>query len=144
MIIDALKDEYPLPALLEKLSLSKSSYYYEEVVSHQEDKYNSIRRKITELFHENKGRNGYRRIQGLSKRKGCILSEKVIQRIMREERLEVKTKKRKNTVPIRERFPHQCQMQCKGTFMPIDQTRKGLRTSPNLQFQQGKFIFHRS
>lgn len=95
VIIDALKDEYPLPVLLEKLSLSKSSYYYQEAVSHQEDKYNAIRRKIIELFHENKGRYGYRRIHGLFKREGCILSEKVIQRIMREEGLEVKTKKRK-------------------------------------------------
>lgn len=95
VILDALKDKYPLPALLEKLSLSKSSYYYQEAVFHQEDKCSSARGKIIELFHENRGRYGYRRIHGLLKREGCILSEKVIRRIMREEGLEVKTRKRK-------------------------------------------------
>ena len=52
VIVDALKDKYPLPSLLKGGSLSKSSYYYQRAVSRHEDKYSSIRRKITELFHE--------------------------------------------------------------------------------------------
>lgn len=95
VIVDALKDKYPLPSLLKRVSLSKSSYYYQKAVSRQEDKYNSIRRKITELFHENAGRYGYRRIHGLLKREGITLSEKVVRRLMQEECLEVKAKRRR-------------------------------------------------
>ena len=46
VIVDALKDKYPLPSLLERLSFSKSSYYYQKSVSRRKDKYNSIRRRI--------------------------------------------------------------------------------------------------
>lgn len=95
MIVDALKDKYPLPSLLKRVSLSKSSYYYQKAVLRQEDKYSSIRRKITELFHENAGRYGYRRIHSLLKREGITLSEKVVRRLMREEGLGVKAKRRR-------------------------------------------------
>ena len=95
VIVDALKNKYPLPFLLKRLSLSKSSYYYQEATFHQEDKYSSIRRRVTELFRENAERYGYRRIYGLLKREGTTLSEKVVRRIMREEGLEVKTKKKR-------------------------------------------------
>lgn len=91
----ALKDKYPLPVLLERLGLSKSSYYYQETAMQREDKYDGVRRRIAELFHENKRRYGYRRIYGLLKREGIVLSEKVIRRIMCEDDLSVKTKRRK-------------------------------------------------
>ena len=93
VIVDALKDRYSLSVLLEKLSLSKSSYYYQEASLKQEDKYNDIRKKITELFCENKGCYGYRRIYGLLKRRGILLSEKIVRRIMQEEGLVVKNKR---------------------------------------------------
>lgn len=95
MIVDALKGKYPLPSLLKRIFLSKTSYYYQKADFRQEDKYSSIRRKITELFHENAGRYGYRRIHGLLKREGIILSEKVVRQLMQEEGLEVKAKRRR-------------------------------------------------
>lgn len=95
VIVDALKNKYPLPFLLKRVSLSKSSYYYQEATFRQEDEYSSIRRRVTELFLENAERYGYRRIYGLLKREGTTLSEKVVRRIMREEGLEVKTRKRR-------------------------------------------------
>ncbi len=49
VIVDALRDKYPLPSLLRRVSLSKSSYYYQRAVSCLKDKYSGIRRKITEL-----------------------------------------------------------------------------------------------
>lgn len=94
-IIDALKEKYSLPTLLRRFSLSQSSYYYQETVSRQEYKYNGIHRKIAELFLENKECYRYQQIHGLLKREGGILSEKVVRQIMREERLEVKTRKRR-------------------------------------------------
>ena len=89
VMIDALKSKYPLPELLKRLGLSKSSYYYQEAVKKQIDKYRDIRNRIQQLFCENKQRYGYRRIYGLLKREGRIVSEKVIRRIMREENFTV-------------------------------------------------------
>lgn len=93
MIIDALKNRYSLPLLLQKLQLSKSSYYYQEQSLQKEDKYTLLRVRVIELFTENKGRYGYRRIHALLKRENIIVSEKVIRRIMKEEQLVVKIKR---------------------------------------------------
>lgn len=93
VIIDALKTKYSLPRLLEKLKLSKSSYYYQEKVISQPDKYFSVRIRIRELFTENKNRYGYRRIHAMLKREDFIVSEKIVRRIMHEENLVVKVKR---------------------------------------------------
>jgi len=93
VIIDVLKNKYSLPVLLDKLQLSKSSYYYQVHAINREDKYAEVRCKIIELFIENKERYGYRRIHALLKRENIIISEKIVRKIMREEQLFVKTKK---------------------------------------------------
>ena len=93
VIIDVLKNKYSLPALLDKLQLSKSSYYYQVHAINKEDKYAQVRYRTIELFIENKERYGYRRIHALLKREDIIISEKIVRRIMREELLFVKTKK---------------------------------------------------
>ena len=95
VIVDALKNKYSLPLLLERLELAKSCYYYHEKVFVQEDKYIYLRKEITKLFHENKTRYGYRRIHGLLSKEGTIVSEKIVRRIMKEEHLIVKTKKKR-------------------------------------------------
>lgn len=93
VIIDVLKNKYSLPALLDKLQLSKSSYYYQVHAINKEDKYAEVRYRTIGLFIENKERYGYRRIHALLKREDIIISEKIVRRIMREELLFVKTKK---------------------------------------------------
>ncbi len=93
-IIDALKDKYSLLVLFDTLDISKSSYYYQVKVLNGHDKYDELRARIKGLFDENKKRYGYRRIYGLLKNEGIILSEKVVRRIMNEEGLIVKTKRR--------------------------------------------------
>ena len=59
------------------------------------DKYVSCRAQITSIFQENRGVYGYRRIYLALKREGVILSEKIIRRIMKEERIVLPSKKRK-------------------------------------------------
>lgn len=76
MIVEALRDRHSLPLLLERLSLSKSSYYYQKAVLQREYKYRDIRKKNTEFFYEPKGCYGYRRIYGLLEREGIHLSKK--------------------------------------------------------------------
>lgn len=96
VIIDALKGKYTLPALLSRFKMAKSSYYYQQAVMNKPDKYLSHRAQITSIFHENRDAYGYRRIYLALKRKGIMLSEKLIRRIMKEEKLVVfRSKKRK-------------------------------------------------
>lgn len=90
VIIDALKNKYSLPMLCVKLNLAKSSYYYQEKAIHTEDKYLELRKKIIQLFHNNRDIFGYRKIHMLLRNEGTIVSEKVVRRIMKQEALIVK------------------------------------------------------
>jgi transposase InsO family protein/transposase-like protein len=94
VIIDALKSKYSLPDLCRKLDLPKSSYYYQEKVMRAKDKYQELRKHICDLFHSNRDVFGYRRIHTLLQKEGTIVSEKVVRRIMKQEGLVVKVKKR--------------------------------------------------
>ena len=95
VIIDALKGKYTLPTLLSRFNMAKSSYYYQESVLYTEDKYAEFRRQIKEIFCSNRRKYGYRRIYLDLKGKGIILSEKVIRRIMKEDGLIVRPKRRR-------------------------------------------------
>ena len=88
-----MKNRYPLPVLLGKLNLAKSSYYYQIDANSRSDKYKELREKITRIFTENEGLYGYRRIYNELKKTGINVSEKVIRRLMKEEGLQVKTGK---------------------------------------------------
>lgn len=94
VIIDALKNKYSLPVLCKKLDLAKSSYYYQEKAIHAEDKYLELRKKIIQLFHDNRNVFGYRKIHTLLRKIGIIVSEKVVRRIMKQESLIVKQRRR--------------------------------------------------
>ena len=70
MIIGALKNKYSLPLLLQKLNLSRSSYYYQRKQLTSSDKYATLRIHISELFSKNMERYGYRRIHALLAKEG--------------------------------------------------------------------------
>ena len=93
VVIDAMKDRYPLPDLLRVLKIARSSYYYQETVRKQPDKYSEVRKKITKLFNENRRCYGYRRIYQELKRLGITISEKIVRSIMKSENLSVMSKR---------------------------------------------------
>lgn len=93
VMIGALKNKYPLPTLLKKFEISKSSYYYQLKAINSPDKYVDVRCMIKAAFCNNRQCYGYRRIHGVIKNSGIVISEKVIRRLMKEEGLVVKTKK---------------------------------------------------
>ena len=95
-VIDAMKETYPLPDLLRKMEMSRSSYYYQIKSLSRKDKYRHLRAEITRIFKDNKGRYGYRRIHAELKKLKIEVSEKIVRRIMKEEGLKVKTRKTKN------------------------------------------------
>ena len=86
-IVNALKEEYKINELLKIIHLKRSTYFY-EIKRLNFDKYLIIRKIIKEIFFNNYECYGYRRVkQELAKSYGIVISEKVIVRLMKEEKL---------------------------------------------------------
>jgi len=95
ILIDALRQTYPLSDLLDCIDVAKSSYFYQKGALRTPDKYANLRIEVCRLFYENDRRYGYRRIHELVKRDGTVVSEKIVQRIMKEEQLIVAGKRKR-------------------------------------------------
>ncbi len=91
MVIDALRDRFPLKALLNVLGFAKSSYCYQRNAI-RKDKYSETRDKVRNIFKESQKRYGYRRIHLELRSEGITISEKVIIRLMKELGLKVSLK----------------------------------------------------
>ena len=83
-MIQELRREHDLVTLLEIAQLPRSTYYYHSKRQASEDKYAQAKAEITEIYHENKGRYGYRRITDELRNRGFSLNHKTVQRLMKE------------------------------------------------------------
>ena len=70
--------------LLSVAQLPRATFYYHLKRMEQVDKYESAKAEITGIYHENKGRYGYRRITMELHRRGIHLNHKTVQRLMGE------------------------------------------------------------
>lgn len=95
ILIDALRNQFYLKELLQKLQLSKSSYFYQKQVLEKPDKHFEERQLIVTIFNSNFCAYGYRRIHQVLKHMGKNISEKVVRRLMFEENLIVRFSRRK-------------------------------------------------
>ena len=95
LLIDALKEHYGLPELLAQLGLARSSYFYHRARAAVGDKYLEVRQSITEIFESNHRCYSYRRLQASLTRQDVTISEKVVQRLMKQESLVVAKPKRR-------------------------------------------------
>ena len=59
------------------------------------DKYETAREEITAIYHENKGRYGYRRITEELRQRKILLNHKTVQRLMKESGLVCRVRMRK-------------------------------------------------
>ena len=80
--------------LIEIAGLPRSTYYYYEKCQNQQDKYAEIKEQILEIYADNSGRYGYRRILAILKNKGYIINHKTVLKLMNV--LGLKGKQRKN------------------------------------------------
>lgn len=78
-----------------RLDLARSSYFYHRAHLQMGDKYAEVRRTITDIFERNHRCYGYRRIRASLARQHMVLSEKVVQRLMRQEHLVVAKRRRR-------------------------------------------------
>ena len=82
-VIQELRQRHSLGLLLQIAQLPRSTFYYH--VKHQEeDKYAREKEEIKRIFHENKGRYGYRRVTTALRNSGFTLNHKTVQRLMKE------------------------------------------------------------
>lgn len=95
MLADALREEYALPELLDRLDLARSSYFHHRPRLGVADKYAEVRRTITDIFESNHRSYGYRRIQASLNKQRVFVSEKVVQRLMKQEQLQAPKQKRR-------------------------------------------------
>lgn len=93
MIIAELRQRYPLKELLQLSGLARSTFYY--YLKHQNtDRYECEKQEITEIFHANNGRYGYRRVLAVLRSRGYTMNHKTVLKLMKS--LGLKGKQRKN------------------------------------------------
>ncbi len=83
-MIQELRREHDLAILLEIAQLPKATYYYHCKKQESVEKYAQAKTEITAIFHENKGRYGYRRVTDELRNRGFSLNHKTVQRLMKE------------------------------------------------------------
>jgi putative transposase len=95
-LITELRTTHGLDRLLGLAGLSRSSYYYHSHL--QADRYVSEKQLIQDVYHQHKGRYGYRRIGLALKRLGVWLNHKTVQKLMQQLQLKsiVREKKYKS------------------------------------------------
>ena len=83
-MIQELRREHDLATLLKIAQLPKATYYYHRKNQGTVDKYAQVKAEIQSIFHENKGRYGYRRVTDELHNRGYSLNHKTVQRLMKE------------------------------------------------------------
>ena len=83
-VVQKLRQEFSLSILLEIAQLPRATFYYHLKQMRVPDKYKEVKAEITMIYHENKGRYGYRRITTELHNRGFSCNHKTVQRLMRE------------------------------------------------------------
>jgi len=82
--VSALKDRFPLAAVLELADLPRSTFYYQLQAQAKPDKHAALKQMIQRVYHEEKGLYGYRRVAIVIRNGGTLVNKKVVERLMIE------------------------------------------------------------
>ncbi|WP_299295254.1 IS3 family transposase [uncultured Mobiluncus sp.] len=94
-VVDALRGNYPLVMLLDVVGVSSSSFYYQLHAMARRDKYCQLRKDIAAIAGESFHTYGYRRIWHVLRARGIRVSEKVVRKIISEDKILVRYPHRK-------------------------------------------------
>ena len=83
MAVQDLRPMHPLRYLLRAARLRSSTFYYHLKKRSGPDPDHAIKEQIKAIYHENKGRYGYRRITAELHRRGFLINHKTVQRLMK-------------------------------------------------------------
>ena len=86
-MIQKLRHSYSLDILLSIAQLARATFYYHLKWQGKPDKYAAAKAAVTAIYHENKGRYGYRRITSELCRNGFALNHKTVQKLMKKQGL---------------------------------------------------------
>ena len=78
-----LRHEFDLEILLNQTNMARSSFYYHQKQFDLPDKYKKIKEIIKTIYHQHKGRYGYRRITDELNNRGIIINHKTVSRLMK-------------------------------------------------------------
>ena len=95
LLVDALRQTYALSELFAGLGLARSSYFYHRARLRVSDKFADVRLAMRSIFELNHRCYGYRRIRAALGRQQVFISEKVVRRLMKQERLAVAATRRR-------------------------------------------------
>ncbi len=84
LVVQKLRQKYSLEILLSVAQLPRATFYYHLKKQKQADKYEASKAEITAIFHENKGRYGYRRITVELRNRKIFLNHKTVQKLMKQ------------------------------------------------------------
>ena len=82
-MIGELRHKHKISLLLEISGLARSTYYYYVKPRTEPDKHSEVKEQITNIYHENSGRYGYRRITMELRNRGHFINHKTVQRLMK-------------------------------------------------------------
>jgi putative transposase len=94
-LVDALRPSYTLTELLGAVGLPRSSFFYHLARLQGADKYVEVRRAMADIFDRNYRCYGYRRMRASLTGQSVEISEKVVRRLMKQERLVPVARKRR-------------------------------------------------
>lgn len=143
MLVDALRQAYPLPELLAVLGLARSSYFYHRARLLVADKYAAARSVIANIFELNHRCYGYRRIRAALGRQQVFISEKVVRRLMRQDGLAAATTRRRRYDSYRGEVGPAPENLTNHDFRAAAPNRSGSPTLPNSRFRQARYICRR-
>jgi putative transposase len=96
-VVNELKAIFSVPHLLKAIGLAKSVYYYHCKVLRLTAPDEALQSQIAQLYHEHKGRYGYRRITMSLRLSGMSINHKRVQRLMGELGLKSKVRPKRYT-----------------------------------------------
>ena len=94
-VVQKLRQKHSLFLLLEIAQLPRATFYYHAKNMQKPDKYVDVKAEISAIYHENRGRYGYRRITIALHNRGIFLNHKTVQRLMKQMGLVCRAKAKK-------------------------------------------------
>ncbi|AVF37990.1 integrase (plasmid) [Rahnella sikkimica] len=83
-IVNELRQEWSLSRLLIAAKLPRSTFYYHAKRLVAPGRYQSARTLVLKIYHQHKGRYGYRRIRLACRNEGILLNGKTVRKLMKE------------------------------------------------------------
>ncbi|MEH7226547.1 IS3 family transposase, partial [Bacillus sp. JJ1566] len=83
-VVFELRDQFNVQALIILANIKRSTYYYWTKNFERPDKYSEMKSLISSIYHEHRGRYGYRRITLELRNRGYEINHKTVYRLMKE------------------------------------------------------------